>query len=236
MKNMTILIGGQKGGVGKTTNAVELAIMRKREGRDVVLVDTDSQQNAVKWAKRRADIEGIDVRVPVFHFADRGRSLADAIRDLQSRCQDIVIDVAGFKSEEFMSALTVADRLISPIRSSQFDLDTMAEVDNFVGTMRIANPMLDATWFSTMVTTHATARLDAVREAHDALSDMKNLRPLKAVIYSRRGFEMVARGLVLSELPKSESRDKGIFELQQLYKEAWQPCDEIFTTPEKEIQ
>lgn len=227
MNNMTLLVGGQKGGVGKTTTAVALAILRKREGRDVVLVDTDTQQNAVKWVKRRAELETANGRVPIFHFADRGRKLDQVIRDLQSRCEDIVIDVAGFKSEEFLSALTVADRLISPIRSSQFDLDTMAEVDQFVGAMKIANRTLDATWFSTMVTTHATARLEAIRDARLALADMKNMRPLKSVVHARRGFELVSRGLMIDELPKSDSQEKGALELKHLYREAWQPCTEV---------
>ena len=43
---MVILIGGEKGGTGKTTIATNLAALRALAGHDVLLVDTDSQGSA----------------------------------------------------------------------------------------------------------------------------------------------------------------------------------------------
>lgn len=221
MKNMTLLIGGQKGGVGKTTLAVSLAIMRKRAGRDVVLVDTDEQASARDWVQTRGKLEDVDGRVPVFHFADLGRGLRDAIIDLKGRCQDIVIDAAGFKSEEFVAALTVADRVITPIRSSKFDLDTMKEVDRLAGITKAMNPSLDATWLSVMVTTHATAKQKALEKARVDLECLKNLRRLDCFIHHRSAYELVADGRLVDEQPKSESQEKGVFEINRLYEQAW---------------
>lgn len=47
---MIVLVGGQKGGVGKTTVTVNLAAMRSRAGRDVLLIDADRQGSANLWA------------------------------------------------------------------------------------------------------------------------------------------------------------------------------------------
>ena len=44
---MIVLIGGEKGGTGKTTIATSLA------GRDVLLIDTDPQGSANYWAQSR---------------------------------------------------------------------------------------------------------------------------------------------------------------------------------------
>lgn len=222
MKNMTLLVGGQKGGVGKTTLAVSLAIMRKRAGRDVVLVDTDEQGSARDWVQTRGRLEDIDGRVPVFHFADLGRGLRDAVIDLKGRCEDIVIDVAGFKSEEFVSALTVSDRLITPIRSSKFDLDTMKEVNRLAGMTKALNPALDATWLSVMVTTHPTAKYKALEKARKDLEELRNLRRLDCFIHHRSAYELVADGRLIDEQPRSESQEKGVFEIKRLYEEAWQ--------------
>lgn len=222
MKNMTLLVGGQKGGVGKTTLAVSLAIMRKRAGRDVVLVDTDEQGSARDWVQTRGRLEDIDGRVPVFHFADLGRGLRDAVIDLKGRCEDIVIDVAGFKSEEFVSALTVSDRLITPIRSSKFDLDTMKEVNRLAGMTKALNPTLDATWLSVMVTTHPTAKHKALEKARKDLEELRNLRRLDCFIHHRSAYELVADGRLIDEQPRSESQEKGVFEIKRLYEEAWQ--------------
>ena len=40
-KNRIVLVGNEKGGVGKTTVAFNLAVMRVKQGRNVILVDTD---------------------------------------------------------------------------------------------------------------------------------------------------------------------------------------------------
>ena len=59
---MIVLIGGEKGGTGKTTIATNLAAMRALAGRDVLLIDTDPQGSANYWAQSR-DEEGITPRV-----------------------------------------------------------------------------------------------------------------------------------------------------------------------------
>ena len=46
---MIVLIGGEKGGTGKTTIATNLAALRAMAGRDVLLVDTDPQGSASYW-------------------------------------------------------------------------------------------------------------------------------------------------------------------------------------------
>ena len=47
---MLILIGGQKGGGGKTTTATNLATMFVLDKRDVLLYDIDPQRTATLWA------------------------------------------------------------------------------------------------------------------------------------------------------------------------------------------
>ena len=50
---MVILIGGEKGGTGKTTLATNLAALRAQSGKDVLLLDTDVQASASYWAQIR---------------------------------------------------------------------------------------------------------------------------------------------------------------------------------------
>ena len=52
---MIILIGGEKGGTGKTTIATNLAQLRSQNGHDVLLVDTDKQESASSWAGLREE-------------------------------------------------------------------------------------------------------------------------------------------------------------------------------------
>ena len=69
---MIILIGGEKGGTGKTTLATNLAAMRALAGHDVLLVDTDRQGSAAAWALKRGESETKKPRVPVSRFSGKG--------------------------------------------------------------------------------------------------------------------------------------------------------------------
>ena len=53
---MILLLGGEKGGTGKSTLATNLAAWLAVQGRDVILVDTDVQRTAANWVDRRNQI------------------------------------------------------------------------------------------------------------------------------------------------------------------------------------
>ena len=50
----SVSLVSQKGGAGKTTLAIHLAVLAQEKGRSVVLVDCDPQRSATKWWQRRA--------------------------------------------------------------------------------------------------------------------------------------------------------------------------------------
>jgi chromosome partitioning protein len=105
-----ILIGGEKGGTGKTTLAVNLAALRALKGRDVLVMDTDIQASASDWAQTR-DETAVTPRVACIQKF--GKGLQTEAHDLAKRYQDLIIDAGGRDSLELRAALVVAGR-ISP--------------------------------------------------------------------------------------------------------------------------
>ena len=101
-----ILIGGEKGGTGKTTLAVNLAALRALQGRDVLLIDTDVQASASYWAQSRDEAQ---TRPRIACIQKFGKGLPTEVRDLARRYQDLIIDAGGRDSVELRSSLVVAE-------------------------------------------------------------------------------------------------------------------------------
>src|SRR5574337_960437 len=113
---MIVLVGGEKGGTGKTTLATNLAALRAIAGSDVLLVDTDSQGSASIWAQIR---EEEHVKPAITCVSMRGRGVAAEIRKLAPRFKDIVIDSGGRDSVELRQAMLTARVMVVPARPSQ---------------------------------------------------------------------------------------------------------------------
>lgn len=90
---MILVVGGIKGGSGKTTIATNLATMRAIEGKKVVLVDADEQRSASDWADQRTQL---GITVPQYLTVSLcGKGLYAQVEKLRPDYDDIIIDVGG---------------------------------------------------------------------------------------------------------------------------------------------
>jgi len=111
---MILTLGHTKGGVGKSTLALNIAIERLRAGTDTLIVDGDPKQTSISKAIGiRADA-GLVPAVPCI-VLDDAKALRQQVGLLKSKYQNIVIDVGGKDSNSLRAALTVTDALLLPI-------------------------------------------------------------------------------------------------------------------------
>jgi chromosome partitioning protein len=126
---MILTVGNVKGGVGKTTLTVNLAIAYSRMGRDVLLVDGDEQETAMAFTDlRSAEKNGLCGYTAV---ALHGAALRTQVRGLSRKYTDVVIDVGGRDTGSLRAALTVSDLVLIPVQPRSFDLwaiDTMIDL------------------------------------------------------------------------------------------------------------
>lgn len=120
-----IVIGNTKGGVGKSTNTVQVAVGRALQGKDVLLVNSDRQSSSSKAIDRR-DAAGLTPSVTLVAYPDGEQLRTQVLRQLE-KYDDIIIDAGGRDSSAFRHAMMIADVMLVPIAPGNFELDALED-------------------------------------------------------------------------------------------------------------
>jgi chromosome partitioning protein len=118
----TISFIGQKGGTGKTTTAVELAVLAAEVGETVAIIDLDPQSNAAHWKDRR---EGENPAV-VATTPGRLKHTLDAARS--SGADLVIIDTPGRAESTAIEAARVSQLVLIPSKGTAYDMETLPSV------------------------------------------------------------------------------------------------------------
>ena len=111
-----ITLIAQKGGAGKTTLAVNLAVMAEAARLRTVLIDIDPQASVANWGDLRGHEQPVIAAVPAAR-------LNDALRTARSNGADIaIIDTAPHSEGSALAAARAADLSLIPLRPGILDL------------------------------------------------------------------------------------------------------------------
>jgi chromosome partitioning protein len=129
MKKLALV--AQKGGVGKTTIAVNLAVAAQAFGIRTVLFDLDPQESAVVWSDRRK------AEFPHVEFLTE-RRLAEALRAAEAQGFELaIIDTPPAAGTQAYTATQAADLALVPCRPSLVDLDAVRRTAQLVKSVGI---------------------------------------------------------------------------------------------------
>ncbi len=116
----TIALVSQKGGVGKTTLALHLAVGWQQAGQNVAVIDLDPQASAANWGDRREE------KLPVVRSAQASR-LEQELRAVEEAGGEIVIlDTAPHSDAVILRVAKAAALVVIPCRPSILDLEALA--------------------------------------------------------------------------------------------------------------
>lgn len=179
---MIFSVNQDKGGPGKSTMTVNLAVYFALNGKDVVIVDGDPQHSCAQWHAERQAQEV----TPSIALVEKSGDLRSTLLDLDRRYEIVLVDTAARDSMEMRTALTAAHVSLLPFRPSQFDLLTLQKNADLIEGARVINPELAAYAFLNGVSTNPADK-DGI-DAADLIRDYPAMRLLNTVIRERKPF------------------------------------------------
>lgn len=197
----TVAIISQKGGSGKTTIAVHLAVCAERQGQPTLILDLDPQGSARSWLSRRGD------DAPEVVAADPSQ-LAGLLQKAEAGGAGLVIlDTAPHSDRTAALAAQLADVVLIPCRPTAFDVDAITS------TLTIAK-LAEAQAKAAVVLNAIPTRGDYAEEVRAGLSELVTVAPVH--LYQRAAyFNAVNDGRSVEEY---EPKGKAAEEIRALYK------------------
>jgi chromosome partitioning protein len=209
MGGKIITVGSTKGGVGKTTLALNIAIARAMAGRDVWLVDADRQATASTALAIRGQAERLPA-IATAHYADGGLLRAQVLHQ-RSKFEDIIIDAGGRDSTALRAALVLSDMVVVPFQPRSIDVWAVADIAALIDEARAMRDGLRAYAVLNMADTAGSDNEDAAA----ALADYPALTYLDTPIRRRKSIANAA-GNGMSVLEFTPRDEKAVAEMNAL--------------------
>lgn len=204
---MIFTIGNTKGGVGKSTLALNLAVALSARGRRVWLVDGDRQGTT----SMAMGIRAAAGKLPLIHCSHLpdGKDLHAALVAEAGQFDCVVVDAGGRDSTALRAALVLSAVVVVPFAPRSLDMWALGDMCRLVDLARAANPALKAC----AVLSGADAAGRDNQDAADALDNFPQLDYLPTPIRRRKSVaNAIGHGLsVLEAQPKDP---KAIAELE----------------------
>lgn len=202
MKRLVLL--SQKGGSGKTTLAVHLAVAAENQGEEVVIIDTDPQASATAWAELR-NLPTPDVATVTASEIEKVLSVSKEVGKTFA-----VIDTAPHAAPGATQAAMMGDLIVIPCRPTAFDL---AAIKAAVDIVKAANAR------GVFVLNSCPPRAPEIKESQEALLSY-GLPVAPVTLGERRSYaRAIARGRSVTEFDETGKAAEEINKLWNWIKE-----------------
>lgn len=178
---MITVLGGIKGGSGKTTLSTNICVIQAFLGKKVLLVDADEQQSASDWSEHR---ESLDIETPWTTISLFGSSVRSQILKMKDHYDEIIIDVGGRDTTSQRAALTIADILIAPFQPRSLDVWTIGKLSSLIDEVSAINPNLT----TYAVINRADSQGQDNNEAIEIINETGNIICLREIVCQRKAF------------------------------------------------
>jgi len=209
---MIVLFGHQKGGVGKSTIAINVAYYLQKKYKDLTLLDLDSQNSAILFNQLRISENSPTIKCVKESDINFSNFLNEYAQNKENL---LIIDSGGYDSDVNRAALIKADIIITPVGISQIEIfglqkfrKILKEASNALGVKVKTNVLLNN------VDSRSKNKLKDLRSYIKENHNYFNL--LDSTIHTRADFKnSYGDGLTVKELNKKGSAAQEIKNLSK---------------------
>jgi len=181
---MMILVGGEKGGSGKSCLAQNLAVYFAREKNAIVLmVDCDPQRTTSDWIQARNS----DPSLPAINCIQLYGKIRNDLLSLNQHYDYVVVDCGGQDNLALRAAMSVADHVVIPLRPKRRDLKTVPHMEDMLSTCKMVNPKMLASFVITQCPSLPN-QAGRILEAKEVCSSF-GINVLNAVTFNRNIYD-----------------------------------------------
>lgn len=181
---MMILVGGEKGGSGKSCLAQNLAVYFARDKNAIVLmVDCDPQRTTSDWIQARNS----DPSLPAINCIQLYGKIRNDLLSLKQHYDYVIVDCGGQDNLALRAAMSVAEHVIIPLRPKRRDLKTVPHMEDMLSTCKMVNPKMRASFVITQCPALPT-QANRILEAKEVCSSY-GINVLDAVTYNRNIYD-----------------------------------------------
>jgi len=181
---MMILVGGEKGGSGKSCLAQNLAVYFARDKKAIVLmVDCDPQRTTSDWIQARNG----DPSLPSINCIQLYGKIRNDLLSLAQHYDYVIVDCGGQDNLALRAAMSVADHVIIPLRPKRRDLKTVPHMEDMLSTCKMVNPKMLASFVITQCPSLPN-QVSRILEAKEVCKSY-GINVLNAVTYNRNIYD-----------------------------------------------
>ena len=213
---MIILFSHQKGGVGKSTIAVNIAYQLAKKYKNIAMLDLDSQNSTILFNKIREN-NNLDI---IKTFKEASVNFTDIVNHYRSIKDNLlIVDSGGYDSDINRAILIKADMIITPVGISQIEIFGL---QNFIKILEKASKatgkIIKTNVLLNNIDSRSKTKLLELQEYIKSKDGYLNL--LNTVLFSRADYKnSYAEGLTVKEYNKKGVAQKEIKELRkEIYK------------------
>ncbi|QPG06276.1 AAA family ATPase [Salinimonas marina] len=209
---MIILVGGEKGGSGKSCLAQNIAVYLRNEKQvSVLMVDCDPQRTTSDWIQERNANE----ELPAINCVQLYGKIRNDLLSLRQHYEYVVIDCGGQDNLALRSSMAVADHILIPLRPKRRDLKTVPHMEDILSTCKMVNPRMNAAFVITQCPS-LPSLASRILEAKEVCRSFE-VPVLDSVTFSRNMYDdSEESGMSVME---SEPKGKAAIEIRSIIEE-----------------